>query len=812
MHSEDLLYGLRSFFRRPGFTSLLVFILALGIAFVTMVASLAQSILLGSVPYRDPDRIVVLWRKGPEPIHQREATSYPNIRDWAAGGEPFFEGLAAYTIATSSLQTPEGAVRVAVSYVDPYFFDALDISMALGRPLLEADNQPPAGDAVVVLSHGFWQSALGGAPDVVGSSIALGGHPHTVVGVMSPRTRWLLHEPLELVAPFRRSAVGMAPAIVEDRSSRSSIVVGRLARGVSMAQARAGMRSVSLALQREHPDANAGIEANVTSFSDLRSDFGRLDDVVAVLGVGAGLVFALSCISVTLLLLARFVERSREFALRKALGAGPRRFVGQALAEGVSLTLAAGAVGLGLSHLGTRLVFAGNPLKMYSFAELAIDGEVYLGALLLALATTLLFGLVPALRSGRIDVQGALRPAGVGGGGPERSLLRRGLVVTQVALSVAVLAGAGLVLRSLYEFTHTDYGFRTDDLVFMELLLDGPGYDDARRRVFYRELEERLAAIPEVTTVGLWSPGVPGSSHVFLTLVPEGRESDPAFEGLHTWAHVVTPGALERLGLRLISGRMLDATDHAGALPSAVVSESAARALWPGRSAVGKRIADPDGEGWRTIVGGVSDARMRGVGRIHGEMLRDVYLTLDQIPEAQTNVVLRASGDPAAAIARVREAVRAIDPTRARFEVSTLEASLAEDRREMSFVTLLMVLFAGAAAILTTVAVYGVISYATSRRTREIGVRVALGATRAQVVSLVLNQAALDVVLGGVIGAAIALASSRVLSSLLYRVTPTDPVAYAAVVPALAAIALAAAFMPVRRALAVDPADALRHE
>ncbi len=325
MPTQDVIYGLRSFARRPGFTLLVILILALGISFVTIVTSLAHSIFLGSVPYGDPERIVMLWRKGPEPIHQREATSYLNILDWAAGGEPFFDGLAAYTIGTSSVQRTEGAVRVMVTYVDPYFFEALDIDMVMGRPLIEEDNQPSASDAVVVLSHGFWQSVLGADPDIEGKSINLGGRPHTVVGVMSPKTRWLLHEPLELVAPFRRRAMERWAPLFENRRANSSIVVGRLKEGVTVAQAQAGMRAVSLALQEEYPDANAGIEANVTSFSDLRGDFGRLNDVVTVLGIAAGLVFLLSCISVTLLLLARFVERSSEFALRRALG-GRGRF------------------------------------------------------------------------------------------------------------------------------------------------------------------------------------------------------------------------------------------------------------------------------------------------------------------------------------------------------------------------------------------------------------------------------------------------------------------------------------------------------
>jgi len=812
MDSNALTRGLRMFRRQPAFNALVAFILALGIAFVTMVATLAHSVFLGPVPYADPDRIVVLWRKGPEPIHVREATSYPNILDWARGGTAFFQGLAAYTIAPSSIQRAEGALRVMVSYVDPYFFDALDVHMELGRPLIEADNQPPAGDAVVILSHGLWQSRYGGDRGIVGKSIQLGGHPHTVVGVMSSRTRWLLHEPLDVVAPFRRAAVGMAPDIVENRSSRSSIVVGRLRPDVTLAQARAGMRAVSLALQQQYPDANAGIEANVTSFSELRGDFGRLSTVIVALASAAGLVFLLSCISVTLLLLARFVERSREFAVRLALGAAPRRFVYEALAEGASITLVAGALGFAFAWTGIRLVFSGNPLEMYGFARVAIDLPVFAVTMLLALSTTLLFGLVPVLRSARLSFHEALRPAGVGARGPGRNLLRRGLVVAQVALSVAILAGTGLVLRSLYLFTHADYGFDTSRLIYVRLLLDGPGYGVEQRRTFYRELRRRLDAIPGVEAAGLWGPGLPGSSTTFAALVPEGRESDSSYGGLHTWIHLVAPGSMERLGLRLVEGRLIDETDGADALQTAVVSEAAARGLWPGQSAVGKRIVDPEYGGWRTVVGVVSDARMRGLGRTHSEMLRDCYIAFDQIPAAETNVFLRVAADLATAVESTRAAVRAIDPTIALFDVTTMDATMAEGARKLDLIVTLMMLFAAATACLTTVGVYSVMSYATSRRTSEIGVRLALGARRGQVLALVLSQATVDWAVGVAIGAASALALGRVMASLLYEITPTDPVALVSIVPALLAIALTAAFVPVRRALEVDPCQALRRE
>lgn len=811
MPSGDILYGLKSFARRPGFTSLVVVILAIGIGFVAMVLTLAHSVYLGSVPYGDPERIVVLWRKGPEPIHVREATSYLNIRDWAERGDPFFDGLAAYTISSSSILRADGAERVMVNYVDPYFFEALDVDMALGRALQGADNRPPAGDAVIVVSYGFWQSEFGGDRDIIGASVNLSGHPHTIVGVMSQKTRWLLHEPLDLVVPFRRGAVGMSAGLTEDRGFHSSIVVGRLRSGVTIERAQAGMEAVSAALQQEYPDTNAGIEASVTSFSDLRGDFGRLNDVVTALGVGAGLVFFLSCISVTLLLLARFVERLREFAVRMALGASRQSLIFQALAEGISITLVAGLLGFGLAFVGVKLVFAGNPLNMYSFAEVSLNENIFLVTVLLALATTLFFGLVPAIRSAKLSFHQALRASG-GGASRERNLLRRGLVMMQVAVSVAVLVGAGLVLRSLYEFTTTDYGFNTNNLVYMRLILDGPRYDDEQRRIFYRDLDARIAALPGVVDAGLWGPGLPGSSTTFMTIVPEGKESDPSFGGLHTWIHVVTPGAAEGLGLRLVDGRMIDETDRSSSLPSVVVSQSVVETLWPGERAIGKRIVNAEGDGWRTVVGVVSDARMRGLGRIHAEMLRDSYISVEQRPAARINVFVRAEGDEAATVQMVREAVHAIDPTRAVFEVSTMEESMAQDRQELRFTTTLMVLFGSAAALLTTLGIYSVASYSTSRRTREIGVRVALGAGRADVVALVLRQTFLDMTIGIAIGISVALGASGLMSSLLYGVTETDPIAYLSIVPALMAVALAATIVPIRRALAVGPPEALRYE
>ncbi len=817
MLSKDIRSGLRSFARRPRFTSLVVLILALGIGFVTMILSLAQSIYFGSVPYRDPERIIMMWRRGPEPIHNREAISYVDIQDWKERGVEFFDGLAAFTNFPSSVQRDDGAERVMMMFVDPYFFDTLDVEMALGRRLTEADNQPPTGIPVVVLSYGFWQSEYGGDPDIVGQSIALGGNPYEVVGVMVQKTRWLRYEPMEVVVPYRRSAVEGSPGFVEDRRFYTSVVVGRLREGVTVEQAHAGMRAVSIALQNEYPDTNKNVEARVTSFLDLRTQFGRLNDTVTVLGLGSGLVFFLSCISVTLLLLARFVERLREFAVRMAMGAGRRSFVHQAMAEGVSIALAAGLVGFFLAYAGVKLVFASDPLNLYSFAEVSVDKSVFLVTLLLALATTLLFGLVPVIRAAKVSFHDLLRPsgAGTGGGGRERNLLRRGLVVLQVALSVAVLVGAGLMARSIYEFTKTDYGFDTENLVYMRLILDGPRYeeDEEIARVFFRNLEEGVSALPGVIDAGLWGMGLPGSSTTFLYMVPEGKEADPSYSRLHTWIHFVTPGATEKIGLRLLAGRMLDETDRADGLATIVISKAIADELWPGESAIGKRVVNVFGQdGWRTVVGVVSNARMRGLGRSHSEMLRDCYVTFDQLPAAQVNVFVRTETDKATMVEMVRDVVRKIDPTRAVFEAITMEESMAEDVSGIRFRTILMLLFAGAAVVLTTLGIYSVMSYSASRRTREIGVRVALGARKGEVVVLVLKQSLLDMVIGITIGVGAAFALSRVMSSLLYDVAPTDPIAFVLIVPPLFLVTLVATFMPIRKALAVEPSEALRYE
>ncbi|MDA8019505.1 MAG: ABC transporter permease [Thermoanaerobaculia bacterium] len=816
MLSQDIRYGLRSFIRRPGSTGLVILILALGIGFVTMILSLAQSIFFGSVPYGDPDRIVVLWRKGPEPIHEREAVSYVDFLDWKEHTGEFFDGLAAYTIFPSSVLRADGAEQVMMTFVDPYFFDTLDVDMTLGRRLAEDDNRPPSGTAVAVLSHGFWSTEYGGDPDIVGRSINLGGNPYEVVGVMAQKTRWLLHEPLDIVVPYRRTAIEGHIGFVEDRRLYSSIAVGRLLDGVAIEQAQAGMKAASIALQQQYPDSNTGIEAHLTSFTDLRTDFGRLNDVVRVLGAGAGLVFLLSCISVTLLLLARFVDRLSEFAVRMALGGGRHRFILQTMAEGLVIALVAGLAGFGLAYLGVQLVFANDPLGLFSFAEVSVDRSVFLTTLLLALMTTLLFGLVPAIRAARINFHDVLRPSGTGSaGGRDRNLLRRGLVILQVAVSVAVLVGSGLMIQSLHAFTSTDYGFDTDDLVYMRMILDGPRYeaDDDVARAFSRSLDEKISALPGAEAASLWAPGLPGSSTWFFMSIPEGKESDPSYAGIHTWVHSVSPGAMRKIGLQLHDGRMIDETDRADGLPAVVVSQAIADELWPGERAIGKRLTNVFGsDEWYTVVGVVSDARMRGMGRTHSQMLRDAYFSLDQLPMGNVNVFVRTQTDRAVMVDQVRTVLRDIDPSRALFGVTTMDQSMATDVGEIRFNTILMLLFACAATLLTTLGIYSVMSHSASRRTREIGIRVALGANKKDVVSLVLNQGIVDMTIGIALGVVAALGLSRVMSSLLYEITPTDPIAFALIVPPLLLVAFLATYMPVRKALAVEPSEALRYE
>jgi len=813
MGVHDIAQSLRIMVKRPAFTFFLVLIMALGIGFVTAIFSLMNAIFLGQVPFDNPDEIVMLRRKGPGPDSLREPVAYRDIQDWKERTGDVFQGIGAYSSVRSfTVTTDEGVDRHTGIFADPYFFDGMSVKFALGRAFTEAENQPPQGDTVVVLSNRVWQSRFGGDPEILGKSLSINGEPYVVVGVMAQGTRWFFSEPADLTIPLRRVAAHLTPLLLENRLFYWMDSVARLKPGVTIRRAQERMASISKQLQEENPDTNVNVEGIAIPFKEIRSNFGALNNVVFVLGAGAVFVFLLSCINAVLLLLLRFIERYRDFAVRMALGASRKSLVLRSMMENLVLALLAGAAGLFLAYLAVKVIFASTPLELAYFIDVKVDAATFLVAILVALAAAALFGLVPAVASSRVSFQEVLRPGGSdAAAGSARSLSRRILIMVQVALSVVVLIDTGLIIRSFYVFNETDYGFNTKDLLYMNVSLDGPRYADAAaRRTFYRSLEEKLAALPGVEGSGLWGPGVPGFNEVFRELIPEG--GDPATDRFQVWGHVTTPEGIKNIGLRLVDGRLLESTDHGEAPGVLVVSESAARALWPNEDALGKRVSGAGlGPELFTVVGVVADARHRGRA-LDTYFPEDFYTSYYQVPLPQVSIYVRTDQDRAAMVSAIRKAVKDLDPGLPLYNVTTMAEMMGRETNTLLFYVRIMTLFALAALLLTTLGIYSIVAYNADRRSREIGIRVALGAEKRNVTTLMIRQTAIDMAIGlgsGILGA---LVLNRIVSSLLYGVQPTDLLSFLLPVPILILVALVATFLPTKRALAVDPAEVLRFE
>ncbi len=813
MFTKDIVHSLRSSIRRPGSALWLVLILAVGIGFVTLVFSLADSIFLARVPFEDADRIVLVMRKGPDPQNERDSISYPNLLDWVERNQTF-EGIAAssWPLSLTSLagEYPEG---FPTSFVDAYYFEALKLRFAAGRGFTADENLPPTGDLVVVISHRMWQSRFGGDPGVIGESIVLEGYPYTIVGVLGEDTRAVFSTPVDLMVPFRNAILHSGlPDLVEGRARRWLFSVGRLKPGVTVAQAQADLLSVSRQLQEEFPEINGDVEAQVIPFADLRSDHGNLTAMVTMFGIGAAMVFVLSCINVILLLLARFFERLREFAVRMALGAGRGSLILQGLAEIALIALIAGAVGFCLASLGVKVLFATTPLELPDFVDVQVNIRAFLAALLATLGSALLFGLVPAWCSSRVGFQAALRPGAADvGAGRSRNLTRRILVIVQVAVSTLVLVGAFLMIRSFQVFNRTEHGFRTENLLFTHVGLAGQRYaaDDARR-AFYRSLEEQLSALPGVSAAGLWGSENPAFNHASRDLQPEGREIRTAADRVHVWMHIVSPGAPAKLGLRLLRGRGLEATDDENSPGALLVSESAARALWPNQRALGKRVTGLSGDQWFTVVGVVADARHRG--RALNARPIEAYATFFQVPWRNVGIFLRFEKESTPLYKMLPELLRDLDSTLPLSEIVTMEQMMEEEAGELRFFTTIMILFAATAALLTTLGIYGVMSYTAGRRTREIALRTALGAGKRDIAVRILAQTAVDLGVGIAAGVGGAFAFARIISSLLYGVPAADPLAFLMTAAVMALVAVLATTFPTRRALSLDPGKILRYE
>ena len=804
--AQDLRFAVRSLRRNPGFTTVVVLTLALGIGANTAIFSVINSVMLTPLPYREPDRLAMLWET--RPGSDRPLVSYPNYLDWRQR-QRGFEDIAVYTPFASFTMTGRGdAERVDGMLVSGNYLQLLGVRATLGRLVLPADDAPGSA-RVALLDNGFFQSRFGGDRSVLGSTLLLDDEAYTVVGVLAPDVR--VSYRAGDMSPDVILPVGLfaAHAPYNQRGHADLFAVGRLAPGITMQQALSDLERVSAELRVEYAGENAGLGAAGAPMMEMVVRFIR--PALRILMAAVVVVLLIACANVTSLVLSRSASRQREFALRTALGAGRGRIVRQVLTESALLALAGGTLGVGVAEAGVRLLVTmqrGAPRMTDSH----VNAPVLLFALGLSLLTALLFGLAPALQAGRAQLVPALKEGGRGtSGGTSLQRTRAALTVAELALAVVLLAGSGLLIRSFARLIAANPGFQPSHVIVGMVSLPSARYPATEQaRVTLDQLLGRVRAVPGVESATLGSV-LPiccqGQSSIAFASRPAADQNKLPLLNVA----VVDPEYFETLEIPFIGGRPIEPGDRAAKPLVAVVSERVAKKFFAGASPIGERLRlggqANDAGSWRTIVGVVKDTRTDGLTE---EPRGTLYLPRAQEEMRDGFLIVRSAQPPEQLTTQLRRALAEVDRSVPLEGVRTMDAALSVEVEHSKFSMLLLTLFAAVALALASVGIYGVISYNVTQRTGEIGVRVALGAQRRDVVALVVRQAMAMAAAGVAIGVLLALWGGKSLSAMLFGVGPRDPMVLAAASVFLLVVALAAALAPALRAMRIDPTIAMR--
>ena len=795
----DFKYAFRSLFKNPGFTVLAVIVMALGIGANTAVFSVVNAVLLRPLAYKNPERIVTLSPYWKETGHSGGTSSAPDFHDWHDQSTAF-EAMSYYNSDSIPVMAGSAAAEyVASAVVSPEFFRVFGATPILGRSF-SADEWKNTG--AVLISQSYWQKRFGANPDALGKTIRMIDQTFTIVGVLPPGFDFPDKTELWIASTNEN----------QHRGAHNYQVAGLLKPGVSVQEAQTQLTLIGERLAQQYPDSNKNKNVNVTSMRDRLVRDVRLT-LYLLLGA-VTMVLLISCANMANLLLAKATSRTREIAIRAAVGASRRRIVRQLVTESVVLALLAGVVGLILAIWGAEALVALAPSNIPRLKEAAmIDKWVLAFTFGISVVASLLFGLAPALTAAKIDLNDALKlgaaKAVVGGGAGK---LRSALVITEIALSVVLLAGAGLLMRSFIALNNAPLGYRADHLLMMSSSVPSSTLETAREATrFYKGLLKDIAQIPGVTAVGAarTPPGRVGSNGTyFVDRLPEHRAIDLDHEAVFS---VVTPQAFATLGVPLLRGRDFNETDGYDAPFTVIINETMAKKAFAGQDPLGHILyCGFDSDKPMTIVGVVGDIRQYGPATASAS---EMFMPFEQHPRPSTylTVLVRTSAEPAALAEVLRKKVQERS-SEVPVKFTTMEASLAQSVAAPRFRTLLFVVFAGLAVCLAMAGVYGVMAFVVGQRLSEIGLRMALGASQGDVLGMVLKQGMALAGAGVVLGLAGAIAATRLLTSFLFEVKPGDPLTYVAVAVLLAAVAMAASYIPARRATRIDPLHALRQE
>jgi putative ABC transport system permease protein len=791
--------------KHRAFSAVAILTLALGIGGSTSIFTVVNAALLRGLPYQSADQLYHLWEQTPRVNFPRREFSYPDYQDYQQNN--VFQGVAAYSGGGAILSGSGESENIGAPRVSANFFQVLGVNPILGRTFQPGEDKP-GGPKVAVLNYGFWQGKFGGDQGVVGRTLTIDGENYTVIGVLPASFQFALKRN-DLWLPFQPSQ----PQLTR-RTLHGTNLIARLKPGVSAAQAQSELSVIANRIATENNDSHAGTGALLVPLQE--EIVGKVKPTLLVLLAAVGLVLLIACANVASLLLTRALSRQKEVAIRSTLGASRWRVIRQLLTESIVLSVIGGVAGLAIAYWSVpAIVSALSPAQLRAMPFLNVlhfDARVLAFSFGLSLLTGIVFGLIPALQSSRLDLSGVLKEGGRRSSGSAGHRLRSALVVTEVALAVVLLVGAGLLMKSLSRLLQSNIGFKTENLLTVEYVLPPVKYAQPVQTInFTEQVQDRVRNVPGVVSAGVVDvlPLIGGNTTRFSI---DGDPVPPPGQDTEANLRRVTDTYFQTLGVPLISGRMFDAHDNADSQGVVIICKSMADRMFAGRNPVGMRIrytglqVPPD-----LIIGVVGDIKITGLDEAVKPVL---YYPFRQNPSPNANLITRTNGDPAALGAVIRNEVRNVEPDTAIINVRTIDEMIKQTPASFMrrFPALLMSIFAGVALLLASIGIYGVISYSVRQQTHFIGVRMALGASPANILKMVLKQGMLLAVLGVVIGVLAALGFMKLLRSLLFEVSTTDVATFVLVTGVLFVVAFLACFLPARRATKVDPLIALRYE